>query len=68
MIGKKWIYLKKQKTKKWIYLERNILHRSQRVSVALEETYSAECGPWQKIRAASKCSVVSFYGMGNFIG
>jgi len=40
--------------KKWIYLERNTLHR--------------QCGPFQKVRVASKHSVINFYGLGNFVG
>ena len=42
--------------KKWIDSERNALHKQ-------------ECGPLQRASAtASKCGMVSFYGLGNFIG
>ena len=41
--------------KKWIYLERNTLHR--------------KCGPSQRVSLAlPKFGVVSYYGLGNFIG
>ena len=41
--------------KKWIYLERNTLHR--------------QCGPSQRVSlAVPKFGVVSYYGLGNFIG
>ena len=40
--------------KKWFYSERNILHR--------------QCEPLQRASAASKCGMVSFYGLGNLIG
>lgn len=31
-------------------------------------TLQTECGPLQRVSAAaSKCSLVSFYGLGNFI-
>ena len=39
--------------KKWSYLERNPLHRVWDIS---------------EVERASKYSVVSFYGLGNFIG
>ena len=32
------------------------------------EIRSPECGPSQRVSAASKCGVVRFYGLGNFIG
>ena len=42
--------------KKWIYLER-------------KHTPQTECGPSQRESLeASKCGVVSFYGLSNFIG
>ena len=41
--------------KNWIYLERNTLDRQ-------------ECEPSYRASVASKCGVVSFYGLGNFIG
>ena len=42
--------------KKWFYSERNIFHR---LSV----------GALQRVKTgAPKCGVVSFYGLGNFIG
>ena len=40
--------------KKWIYLERNTLHRQS-------------VGHHKRLSASSKCGVVSFYGLGNFI-
>ena len=41
--------------KKWIYLEKKTLH-------------SVTCGPSWKARMAPIHGVVSFYGLGNFIG
>ena len=41
--------------KKWIYLERDTLHVQA-------------CRLSQRANAASECGVVSFYGLGNFIG
>ena len=42
--------------KKWLHSERNILHRQS-------------VGPLQRVKTgAPKCGVVSFYGLGNFIG
>ena len=39
--------------KKWIYLE---------------TPPQTECGPFQKVRAAPRYRMVSFYRVGNFIG
>ena len=40
---------------KWIYLERDTFHKQA-------------CGLSRRANAASKYGVVSFYGLGNFIG
>ena len=33
-----------------------------------KHTPQTECGPSREVRAASPCGVVSFYGLGNFLG
>ena len=63
MVGKKWIFLEETHSTHRVWaisegnrgLGRNTLHIQ-----ALE--------PSQRASAASKCGVVSFHGLGNFIG
>ena len=52
---RKYLVRDKMIGKKWIYLERNTLHRQ-------------ECRLSQRVTAALKCGVVSFYVLGYFTG
>ena len=60
------------KYKKWIYLERNTLHRMWAISEGengpkRNTFHRQECGLSRRVSVASKCGVVSFYGLSDFV-
>ena len=62
----------KVECKKWIYLERNTLHRMWAMSEGKNRPkrntfHRQECGLSWRVSMASKCDVVSFYGLSSFI-
>ena len=62
VIGKKWIYREK-------HTQQTECGPFQKAGAAVVETlHRQECGLMQRVNVASKCGVVSVYGLSNFIG